>query len=228
MPDYKNGKIYQLVCNDTDEIYIGSTALSLEDRLSIHKSPANGCCSKQIIDRNNYYIELLETYPCNNEFELNRKEGEYQRAIECINRNIAGRTKQQYYQDNKEHHNNRSKEHYNENKEYYSNLSKQYHKNNKEYLNEKSRRYHVENRDTIKAYNSKVVICECGIKSTHGHLKRHKLTKLHIDLINLETIKPLVGEVVVCECGSSCVKQQLVRHKRTKKHIDLMNKLNLS
>ena len=31
-----------------------------------------------------------------------KKEGEYQRSINCINKNIAGRTKQEHYEDNKE------------------------------------------------------------------------------------------------------------------------------
>ena len=202
MPDYKNGKIYQLVCNETGEVYIGSTVQDLERRLSSHEVSANCCRSKQIIDRNNYYIEILETYPCNNEFELDRKEGEYQRAIECINYKIAGRTAKEYYQDNKEK---------------LVSSQHEYRQNNKEAINAIN-----------KAYNSKVVICECGIKSTKGSLSRHRRSKRHIDLINLETIKPPVGEVVVCECGSSCVKQQLARHRRTKRHIDLMNKLNLS
>ena len=153
MLDYKNGKIYQIVCNDTGEVYIGSTVTSLERRLSTHKAPTSTCCSKQIIDRNNYYIELLETYPCNNEFELNRKEGEYQRAIECINHNIAGRTYKEYYQ------------------------------NNKEVIIKQKHEYRQNNLEAIKAYKCKVVICECGTKSTNGHLKRHKLTKKHIDLM---------------------------------------------
>ena len=158
MCDYKNGKIYQLVCNDTNEIYVGSTVRDLEDRLDEHKSPSNTCYSKQIINRGNYYIELLETYPCNSQFELDRKEGEYQRVIECINHDIAGRTAKEYYQDNKE-----------------KLLSSQheYRQNNKEAINAIN-----------KAYNSKVVICECGIKSTKGTLSRHKRTKRHINLMN--------------------------------------------
>ena len=228
MPDYKNGKIYQIVCYETREIYIGSTAQDLQHRLSTHKAPTSSCCSKQIIDRNNYYIELLETYPCNNEFELNRKEGEYQRAIECINHVIAGRTYKEWKQDNKEKVAKYQKEYQQDNLETIAKYNKEYYQDNKEKLAKNAIIYRQNNKETIKAQKCKVVICECGIKCTNMHLARHKRSKIHIDLINLETIKPPVGEVVVCECGSSCVKQQLARHRRTKKHIDLINKLNLS
>ena len=199
MPDYKNGKIYQLVCNETNEVYIGSTVQDLEVRLTRHKTPTNNCYSKQIIDRGNYYIELLETYPCNNEYELNRKEGEYQRAIECINHDIAGRTDAEWRQDNKEKLAKYYKEYQQDNKEkiakYHKeyqqdnletivNYRKDYYQDNKEKLAKNVIIYRQNNLEAIKAQKSKVVICECGIKYTHNHLKRHKRTKRHIDLMN--------------------------------------------
>ena len=237
MPDYKNGKIYQLVCNETREVYIGSTTRSLEDRLSTHKKSSNKCYSKQIIDRNNYYIELLETYPCNNQFELDRKEGEYQRTIECINHNIAGRTRKEWEQDNKEaiakYHKeykeynketivNYRKEYYQDNKEAIFVHNKEYYQNNSETIIKQKHEYNQNNKEAIKAQKSKVVICECGIKSTKGTLAKHRRSKKHIALINLETIKPPVCEVVVCECGIETTKQNIARHKLTKKHINLM------
>ena len=169
MLDYKNGKIYKIVCYETGEVYVGSTVRSLEDRLKTHKKCSNSCCSKQIIDRNNYYIELLETYPCNNQFELNRKEGEYQRAIECINIYIAGRTRKEYRQDNEKKIVEQRKE---------------YRQINLEVIKEQRKEYRQINLEAIKAHNNKVVICECGIKSTRINLPRHKTSKRHIDLMN--------------------------------------------
>ena len=180
MPDYKNGKIYQLVCNETNEVYIGSTVQDLEVRLTRHKTPTNNCYSKQIIDRGNYYIELLETYPCNNEYELNRKEGEYQRAIECINHDIAGRTDAEWRQDNKEKLAKYYKEYKEDNKEAIAKHAHEYYQANKETFKE----YYQNNKEAIKAHRSKVVICECGIKSTRINLARHKTSKRHIDLMN--------------------------------------------
>tara|TARA_R110000737_G_scaffold68757_1_gene97022 strand:- start:54 stop:581 length:528 start_codon:yes stop_codon:yes gene_type:complete len=172
MIDYKNGKIYRLVCYETGEIYIGSTAVSLEDRLTKHKTPSNRCYSKQIIDRGNYYIELLENYPCNSEYELNLKEGEYHRAIECINHNIAGRTKSEYMAQWRQ-----------DNKEKLAKYYKEYQQDNKEVIATQKIEYYQDNKEAILASNSKVVICECGIKSTRINLPRHKRTKKHIDLM---------------------------------------------
>ena len=176
MPDYKNGKIYQLVCNDTCEVYIGSTALSLEDRLSNHKRDRKRdgkrdglCCSKQIIDRGNYYIELLQNYPCNSRCELEQKEGEYQRANECINRRIAGRTGKEWNQDNKEWVSKRRKAHK---------------KLNKEKLDKQNAEYRRINRESIKLKVSEIVVCECGCEVQKYSMTRHKLSKRHIDLMN--------------------------------------------
>ena len=176
MLDYKNGKIYQIVCYETGEIYIGSTVQDLERRLLCHQAPSNKCNSKQIINRGNYYIELLETYPCNSEYELDRKEGEYQRAIECINRRIAGRTRKEYKEDNKKKIVEQRKE---------------YRKINLEVIKENCKKYNQDNKEKIKAYrqvnkayNDRVVSCECGIKSIHRNLARHKTSKKHIDLMN--------------------------------------------
>ena len=174
MCEYKNGKIYKLVCEITGEVYIGSTKRSLEDRLSEHLKKYNPCCSKQIIDRNKYYIEQLESYPCNSKQELERKEGEYQRAFKCINKNIAGRTDAEYYQDNKE-------------------LIK-------EDRSIRCRQYYLENTEKIKARINREVICECGIKSIAKHLPRHKRSKKHIDLmsnLNQPSSDPLVLEMPV-------------------------------
>jgi hypothetical protein len=63
---YLFGQIYKITCNITGEIYVGSTILTLENRLSRHKyfnGPRN-CTSIQIIARNDYTMELIEDYPC--------------------------------------------------------------------------------------------------------------------------------------------------------------------
>jgi len=165
MSDYLNGIIYKLVCEITGETYIGSTRLSLEDRLNKHLT--QNCCSRQILARGKYYIEQLELYPCNSRQELERREGEYQRVFECININIAGRTQAEYKQDNKEK---------------VDEYRKQYQQDNKN--KEKRKQYEQANKEKIKARKSNEVMCECGIKSTQNNLQRHKLTKKHKTLMS--------------------------------------------
>ena len=67
---YNQGKIYKLVCNITNEIYYGSTIQTLEKRLISHKT-RKSCVSRNIINRDNYKIELIKDYPCNNLKEIN-------------------------------------------------------------------------------------------------------------------------------------------------------------
>jgi Zn ribbon nucleic-acid-binding protein len=93
MPDYKNGKIYKLWSPEGDEIYIGSTIQPLYARLSAHKTKGPTCSSKILFEKyDDVRIELIECVPCDNKEQLTKKEGEYIRKLDCVNRNIAGRT----------------------------------------------------------------------------------------------------------------------------------------
>tara|TARA_R110000796_G_scaffold19014_2_gene57232 strand:+ start:94 stop:504 length:411 start_codon:yes stop_codon:yes gene_type:complete len=100
MNKYQNGKIYKIVCNITNEIYIGSTIETLSQRLSKHKY-SKKCMSNEIIERGDYEIILIKIYPCNNVYELEKEEGLYIKNNNCINNRIAGRSKIDYWNDNK-------------------------------------------------------------------------------------------------------------------------------
>jgi len=71
MPNYGNGEIYKIVCNETDELYIGSTCCTLARRLAEHvsqfksyqKSSKKWTSSFSIIERGNYNIYLVEECP---------------------------------------------------------------------------------------------------------------------------------------------------------------------
>ena len=89
---YANSKIYKIVCNITNEVYYGSTIGTLNSRLSHHKSSRNKTISRTIIERGDYKIELVESYPCTCKVELHKREGYYQLNNPCINKIIAGRT----------------------------------------------------------------------------------------------------------------------------------------
>ena len=77
MPDYDNGKIYQLVFGDRPERYIGSTTQELHQRLSGHRSTSASLKVKKLVDavgRMNVRIILIEDYPCSNKNELLSRE----------------------------------------------------------------------------------------------------------------------------------------------------------
>ena len=95
-----NGKIYKIVTAHSNEIYIGSTINSLDERLQGHEqsyikwlnSLRNYCTSYEILKYGDYSIELLEDYPCLNRYELNYREGYYQllNFLNCVNTVISG------------------------------------------------------------------------------------------------------------------------------------------
>ena len=104
MPDYQKAKIYKLWSpqGTDEEVYYGSTCDELRFRKHAHKTKGNGCSSKILFEKyDDVRIELIEEYPCNNKAELNKKEGEYIRENNCLNKRIPDRTKKEYRQDNK-------------------------------------------------------------------------------------------------------------------------------
>jgi acetone carboxylase gamma subunit len=92
MNKFHNSKIYKITDNTNNQVYIGSTIKTLQQRLQGHKSAAKsykegrGCASKSIIDNGDYNIELLEHYPCENRKQLLIKEQEYIDKYDCINK----------------------------------------------------------------------------------------------------------------------------------------------
>ena len=108
--DYKNGKIYQILNNINDEVYVGSTIQPLSKRLHCHKSQSDSLVRKnklhelmRTIGKNNCYIELIENYPCNTKEELLAREGHYIRERATLNQQIAGRTRKERREVNAEH-----------------------------------------------------------------------------------------------------------------------------
>ena len=65
------GLIYKIVCNETDEVYYGSTHTSLSKRMSCHLSDTiNMCVCVQILLRNNYTTSIVKEIEYENNSEL--------------------------------------------------------------------------------------------------------------------------------------------------------------
>lgn len=113
MVNYNNGKVYQICDVANTKRYIGSTTLShLSQRFQQHKMAYNlwkqsgqGYYSSfKVFDEfgiENCKIELLELCNCETKDQLNKKEGEYIRSLDCENKVIPQRTPQEHYQDNR-------------------------------------------------------------------------------------------------------------------------------
>ena len=197
MVNYQNGKIYKIT-GTTDEgeelIYIGSTTLSLCQRLAGHKCYAkqgNYYSSKQVVLCNDCLITLIELYPSNSKDELLMRERYYYDLYDCVNMVRPFRFKEEDKEIKKKYQN----EYHNKNREQILEKQKEYHKKNREQILEKQKEYREENREIlrkianqfyennkelIKQQRKETTTCECGCIIRKDCLSQHKKSKIHI------------------------------------------------
>ena len=153
---YKNGKIYKIVDNTNDNVYIGSTIQTLSERISKHKHRKT-CSSREILKNGDYDIILIEDYPCNSKQELELRERYYIENTDCINKNIPGRSGAEWYQDNKEIILEYQKQYLIENKQKIKDYKDEYRKNNKDKIKQANKQYREENKEKLKKKKQKYI-----------------------------------------------------------------------
>ena len=166
--NYQLGKIYKLVDNTNSKCFIGRTceptlAIRLAKHLANYKSIIknnsnhNVTSSHKIIENGDYYIELLESYPCNSKAKLHARKRYWINRIDCVNIvkqpglwNQLGRKDygKQRYEENKDYFN----QYYEVNKDELKEYKKQHYLENKNEIKEKNRRYNEENKDETREY----------------------------------------------------------------------------
>ena len=182
---YEHGKIYRIWNTENDKIYIGSTVAALHKRMWKHRADAKlarNYKNSLYIEMNrlgheHFKIELVEDYPCKSRNELNRREGEFIREYNSkLNKQIAGRTQKEYYDDNKDMIATRDQKYRNENKDKIKVRLRRYFEDNQEHLSEKAREYYKDNKDIIRErqrlYRIRVSD-ELKVK-THEYYERNK------------------------------------------------------
>lgn len=199
---YHNGQIYTIRSYETDKFYIGSTTQPLHKRLYEHRAKyktgkRDNMSSFIILEYDDNYIELLETFKCESKYELEKREGELIRLHreKCVNVVMPTRTKKQYYEDNKAEILERSKKYVENNRDIVSAYQKQYGCDNKEDI----KKYRENNRDKLSkqykqwAKDNKIKIsermkikttCQCGSTYNKCHKARHEQTEKHLSFIN--------------------------------------------
>ena len=203
MVNYQNAKIYKIYsknCDDLTMVYYGSTCQPLYKRkgghMSKYKSWKDGrhhyVTSFKVIELGDVEIELVKKCPCNDKEELSKIEGEFIRSNPCVNKVVAGRTREEYYIDNREKLLMEGKQIYEKNKDKYIKQQKQYYVANKDKVLEYQKLYKNANLETIKKKNQ---------------LYRQK---------NKEKISQLRKQKKKCPfCGSLVRKYEIKRHQRT-------------
>lgn len=230
MVNYQQGKIYKIVTNTDDDIcYVGSTTNKyLCQRMTKHKNnykvwkngKTNNTSSYELFEKygfENCRIELLEIFPCNSRDELTKKEAEYIRALNCVNKVLPDRTVKEWY-----------KEYYDENKETLIQYQKEY-----RIINEEK----VKKRDKIHYEANKIEILEKAKKRREANkneisIKRkiyYQANKIEISERNKkwhEANKIEISErgkqKYTCSCGSTLRHSDKLRHEKSKKHIEFI------
>ena len=158
---YHNGKIYKITDIGYNKCYIGSTTEELSQRMARHrldyKHFLNG--NKSYVSSydlfkefgiKNCKIELVEYFPCDSLQELRKQEGKHIQNTECVNKYVAGRTKQEWAEDNKDKFKEREREYYEDNKDKIKEHVKEYREQNKDKIKEYKKEYREQNKDKIK------------------------------------------------------------------------------
>ena len=140
MVNYRNGKIYKLVNNVDDEIYVGSTCNTLRQRLGGHKKDAKQRSylvyqHLNDIGMDNVEIILIEAFPCDNKDVLHARERYWIDTLKpSLNKQVPTRTDAEYRQDNKDK---------------ITLYKKEYQQANKDKLALRKKDYYQANKDTI-------------------------------------------------------------------------------
>ena len=162
------GRIYKLTSPNTNMVYIGSTILTLNLRLSKHVSDwkRRDCCtSKYILEKGNVNIELLEEVQVDSIRDLTKIEQEWiDKTPNAVNKKKAYISEEDQKEKKRISSRQYVEEHYEQRQEYI----RKYYEKNKEIINKKSR----EKKEYCKE-------CDCWIKG-RGQISKHERTPKHI------------------------------------------------
>ena len=148
MNKYNNSSIYKISNIGGNMVYYGSTCRDIQKRFKQHKqsykTKADSITVYKIFDTygiDNCKIELVEKYNCNSKRELELREGYYIKNNECINIKVLGKTRREYYDENRDDIDKKRKEWYVLNKEMRTKQMREWREANKEKYQEYQRKY---------------------------------------------------------------------------------------
>jgi len=178
------GKIYKIIHNQSNIIYIGSTFNNLKDRFYNHK-----ITFKQYINNNhseiaiypyflkygieNFKIVLIKEYEVIDKKHLESKEQLWINKLKSINKNNSFSIYKLY-----------QKQYQIKNKDELLKKQKEYNKNNKDKIKVYKKEYYKKNKDIInkiiKEKNKEKINCICGGSYIYSNKKRHEQSKKHL------------------------------------------------
>ena len=170
--------IYRLT--DGEQDYYGQTE-NIERRVAEHRAPT--CKSRsRLLDNSKMKLHII--HRLYTQQEADETEEFYQLNFPCVNRNIRGRTKKEYYEDNKDEILEKQKERYKLNRTKILTQVAEYRKNNLISIREKDVIRGKIYRENNKEKRNAKYTCECGGRYTHANKSIHFKSKKHQDYIN--------------------------------------------
>jgi len=172
------GNIYRIICRKTGKQYIGSTTKTLDDRLSCHKSIYKtfketginrmNYSSVEVLEENDYYIELIETITCSSRTELLKVERSHIEKNDCVNKLLPYTTDEE----------RKIKD-------------KIWFDNHKEKKREYDKKYREEKKEKLE----ETYLCECGSTCLKRQKLRHEKTSKHQEFLATNVVitrKPIL------------------------------------
>ena len=227
--NYENGKIYKLVNDVNNKIYVGSTTTTLARRKCWHKSKGTMMPGVKIIfddiGWDQLKIVLVESFPCNTNDELRQRERfwydelkpDLNRIRPWVGKDEAKQEKKQrndqYRENNKDKIQQYKKEYRGINKD----KMKQYREHNKDAIKEQTKQYYNDNKDTIKQYKKQYQKDNGDKIKQYYTNNKDKIKQYYTN--NKNKIKQDHKQQVECVCGGTMRKDNLRRHIRSPKHI---------
>ena len=199
MPDYKNGKIYKIVSDQTDKVYIGSTCQSIAQRFTEHKynflryinqGKGNYTTSFDMLQFDDAKVILIELFPCTQKCELEAREYHHIKLNDIVvNKVMPTRTNKEWKESNMDTFNKYQKEYNIKNKEkialYMKAYSAQYRQMNQPKIKDEKKTYYEKNKADIDAKCKIPFVCTCGCTIQLSEKARHLKTKKHLSKLSI-------------------------------------------
>jgi len=176
------GNIYRIICRKTGKQYIGFTTKKIDSRLYHHEQKYDvfkktgisreNYSSFEVLEENDYYIELIETITCSSRTELLKVERSHIEKNDCVNKLLPYATDEERKIKDKIWFNNHKKE-----KQEYD---KKYREEKKEKLEE-------------------TYLCECGSTCLKRQKLRHERTSKHQEFLTTNVVitrKPILKHIL--------------------------------
>ena len=195
MRDYSKAKIYKILNDVDDDVYVGATCQPLCVRMVEHRRARNGTFKlykkMREVGVEHFYIELVKETPCENKEQLNAIEGEYIRKLATLNTRIEGRTKKQYVEDNREKKVEYDKQRREEKGDEINEKRRNKYNNDEEYRLQTNKLC----KEHYEKHKNETEVCNiCGVEFKCLQRSCHIQTKIHLKALNNDTSEKVVHE----------------------------------